>query len=91
MSDCIFFIYTGKQKTKTLKIIKSILKKNPSEKITYGSWKIINKNKKKYYKDKKNLIHLSSKYIHSDGLWENVGLAIKITSIEGSSNPAVKT
>jgi len=71
-------IYTGKQKTKTLKIIKSILKKNPSEKITYGSWKIINKNKKKYYKDKKILINLSSKHIHSDGLWDNVGLAIKV-------------
>ena len=71
-------IYTGKQKPKTYKIIKNILKKNPSEKIAYGTWKIINKNKKKYYKDKNNLIILSSKNIHSDGLWENVGLAIKI-------------
>ena len=48
-------IYTGKQKPKTSKIIKNILKKNLSEKINYGSWKIIKKNKKKYYKDKKNL------------------------------------
>ena len=71
-------IYTGKQKPKTYKIIKNILKDNPSEKITYGSWKIINKNKKKYYKDRNNLIVLKSKNIHSDGLWENVGLAIKI-------------
>ena len=71
-------IYIGKQKPKTSKIIKNILKKNPSEKTFYGSWKIINKNKKKYYKDKKNLINLNSKHIHSDGLWENVGLAIKI-------------
>ena len=71
-------IYTGKQKPKTSKIIKNILKKNPSEKEFYGSWKIINKNNKKYYKDKKNLVNLSSKYIHSDGLWENVGLAIKV-------------
>ena len=71
-------IYTGKQKPKIFKIIKNILKKNPSEKITYGSWKIINKNKKKYYKDKINLIKLESKHIHSDGLWENVGLAIKV-------------
>ena len=71
-------IYTGKQKSKTSKIIKNILKKNPSEKVAYGSWKIINKNKKKYYKDKKNLIYLYSKHINSDGLWENVGLAIKI-------------
>ena len=71
-------IYIGKQKPKILKIIKSILKTNPSEKVIYGSWKIINKNKKKYYKDKKNLINLGSKYINSDGLWENVGLAIKV-------------
>ena len=71
-------IYTGKQKSKTSKIIKKILKKNNSKKITYGLWKIINKNNKKYYQDKKNLINLTSKYINSDGLWENVGLAIKI-------------
>ena len=71
-------IYVGKQKQKTKKIIKNILKKNPSEIINHGSWKIFNKNNKKYYKDKGNLIILSSKHIHSDGLWENVGLAIKI-------------
>ena len=71
-------VYIGKQKPKILKIIKSILKTNPSEKVIYGSWKIINKNKKKYYKDKINLIKLESKHIHSDGLWENVGLAIKV-------------
>tara|TARA_B100001540_G_C15758572_1_gene620561 strand:+ start:167 stop:1423 length:1257 start_codon:yes stop_codon:yes gene_type:complete len=71
-------IYTGKQKPQTSKIIKNILKKNPSEKISYGSWKIINKNRKKYYKDNKNLIYLNSKHIHSDGLWDNVGLAIKV-------------
>ncbi len=71
-------IYIGKQNTKTAKIIKKILNKNPSQKVFYGSWKIINKGKKRYYRDKNNLINLSSKYIHSDGLWENVGLAIKV-------------
>ncbi len=71
-------IYIGKQNSRTSKIIQNILKKNPSEKIVYGSWKIIKKNKKKYYKDHKNLIYLNSKYINSDGLWENVGLAIKL-------------
>ena len=71
-------IYIGKQNTKTLKVIKKILKKNPSEKTFYGSWKIINRNKKKYYRDKNNLINLNSKHIYSDGLWENVGLAIKL-------------
>ena len=71
-------IYIGKQNSKISKIIKKILNKNPSQKVFYGSWKIINKNKKKYYKDKKNLINLNSKYINSDGLWENVALAIKV-------------
>ena len=71
-------VYIGKQEPKTSKIIRKILEKNPSEKEFYGSWKIINKNKKKYYKDKKNLISLSSKHINSDGLWQNVGLAIKV-------------
>ena len=71
-------VYIGKQNSKTAKIIKKILKKNQSEKVFYGSWKIINKNKRRYYKDKNNLIYLNSKYIHSDGLWENVGLAIKV-------------
>ena len=71
-------IYIGKQNSKISKIIKKILNKNPSQKVFYGSWKIINKNKKRYYRDKNNLINLNSKYIHSDGLWENVSLAIKV-------------
>ena len=33
---------------------------------------------KRYYKDKENLIRLISKNIFSDGLWDNVGLAIKV-------------
>jgi len=81
-------IYIGKQKPKILKIIKGILKNNSSNQIIYGSWKIINKNKKKYYKDKKNLIKLNSKQIHSDGLWENVGLAIK-AALDFGINPKV--
>jgi len=83
-------IYLGKQKPKTLKIVKNILEKNPSEKVIYGSWKIINKNKKRYYKDKKYLISLSSKHIHSDGLWENVGLAIKIALDLGVDKKIIK-
>jgi len=81
-------IYVGKQKPKIFKIIKSILKNNSSNQIIYGSWKIINKNKKKYYKDKKNLIKLNSKRIHSDGLWENIGLAIKV-ALDFGVNPKV--
>ncbi|OUW48131.1 MAG: hypothetical protein CBD56_03130 [Candidatus Pelagibacter sp. TMED196] len=71
-------IYTGKQRPRTLKIIKKILKKNSSHKEYYGSWSIISKKNKKFYKDQNNLILLKSQNIHSDGLWENVGLAIKV-------------
>ena len=46
-------IYTGKQKPKTFKIIKKILQKNSSHKKYYGSWSIIIKNNKKFYKDQK--------------------------------------
>ena len=71
-------IYIGKQKPKVMKIVKKILKKNKSN-ITYpSSWKIISKNKKLFYKDNKNIIKINSKYIHSKGLIDNLGLAIKI-------------
>ena len=71
-------IYIGKQKPKVLRIVKKILKKNKSN-ITYpSSWKIISKKKKLFYKDNKNLIKINSKYIHSKGLIDNLGLAIKI-------------
>ena len=72
-------IYVGKQKLQTLKIIKKILKKNPSKKVFYGQdWTIKKINKKIIYSDKKDLIALRSKKIFSDGIWQNVGLAIKI-------------
>ena len=71
-------IYIGKQKPKVLRIVKKILKKNKSN-ITYpSSWKIISKKKKLFYKDNKNLIKINSNYIHSKGLIDNLGLAIKI-------------
>ena len=71
-------IYIGKQTPNVLKIIKKILKKNKS-KVSYPSnWKII-KNKNKYsYKDRKNTIPIKSRYIHSEGLLNNLGLAIKV-------------
>ena len=71
-------IYVGKQQLGTQKIIKKILKKNTSEKLYYGEWKILKFKNKRYYKDKENLIRLISKNIFSDGLWDNVGLAIKV-------------
>jgi dihydrofolate synthase/folylpolyglutamate synthase len=71
-------IYIGKQKPKTLKIIKGILRKNKSN-ITYPSrWKIIYKGKKIFYKDTKCKLRIHSNYIHSKGLIDNLGLAIKI-------------
>ena len=83
-------IYIGRQKPKTLKIIKNILKKNLSDKLFYGSWKIINIRNKKFYKDKENLIKLDSKYIFSDGLWENVGLAVKVALDLGVKSEIIK-
>ena len=71
-------IYIGKQNPKTLKIIKGILKKNNSN-ITYPSkWRIIYKSRNIYYKDNKHKISIKSDYIHSKGLIDNLGLAIKI-------------
>ena len=71
-------IYIGKQKPKVLRIVKRILKKNKSNITFPSSWKIISKNKKLFYKDNKNIIKINSKYIHSKGLIDNLGLAIKI-------------
>ena len=72
-------IYVGKQKPQTLKIIKKILKKNPSQKVYYGNgWTLKKFGNKKIYKDTKGKIILKSKKILSDGLWDNVGLAIKV-------------
>ena len=71
-------IYIGKQTPKVLKIIKKILKKN-SSKITYPStWKIIKSKNEYSYKDRKNTIPIKSRYIHSEGLLNNLGLAIKV-------------
>ncbi len=71
-------IYIGKQKPKTLRIIKGILKKNESN-ITYPSkWRIIHKGKNIFYKDNKHKIPIKSNYIHSKGLIDNLGLSIKI-------------
>ena len=71
-------IYVGSQKPGTLKIIKSFLKKNPSDCSFHNTWRISTIKNIKYYKDKDNFIKLVSKNIHSEGLWDNVGLAIKV-------------
>ena len=72
-------IYVGKQKPKTMQIIKKILKKNPSRQVYYGSgWTLKKFGNKRIYKDKEGKIILKSKKIFGEGLWDNVGLAIKV-------------
>tara|TARA_B110000211_G_scaffold172213_1_gene194414 strand:+ start:780 stop:2036 length:1257 start_codon:yes stop_codon:yes gene_type:complete len=71
-------IYIGKQEPKTLKIIKSILKKNKSKKIYASEFSV--KKKKNYYlyNDQKHKIPILSKNIYSEGLISNLALAIKV-------------
>jgi len=71
-------IYVAKQKPKTLKIIKNILKKNRSKKV-YASQFTVKKIKKNYlYKDQNHKIPILSKTIHSKGLINDLALAIKV-------------
>ena len=71
-------IYVGKQRPDVLTKIKKNLKNNKS-KINYpNSWKLLKKNKHFFYRDKKNIIKLNTKNIHSKGLLENLCHAIKI-------------
>jgi len=71
-------IYIAKQQPKTLKIIKSILKKNKSKKV-YSSQFSVKKIKNYYfYKDQKYKILIRSNSIHSEGLINNLALSIKI-------------
>ena len=71
-------IYVGKQKKLILKKIKRILSKNLSVIKYSNSWKLIKSNNNFFYKDKKIIIKLNTKYIHSKGLLENLCFAIKI-------------
>ncbi len=71
-------IYIGKQKPFVLKKIKRFLKKNNSLIRYSNSWKLIKLNNNFFYKDKKVIIKLNTRYIYSKGLLENLCLAIKI-------------
>ena len=80
-------IYVGKQEPKTQKIIKQILRKNPSKKIFYGNaWSLKKFGNKRIYKDKKGRLTLKSNRIFSEGIWQNVGLAIKVARDFNISN-----
>ena len=71
-------IYVGKQTPYVLGKIKQNLKNNIS-KINYpNTWKLIKKNNRYFYQDKKNTINLNNQNIHSKGLLENLCHAIKI-------------
>jgi len=83
-------IYIGKQNRKTLKIIKKILKRNPSLKIYYGKdWILKNKGNKRIYKDKNIQFIIKSKKILSEGIWQNVALAIKVARDLGISKKTI--
>jgi len=71
-------IYIGKQQPRALGIIKNILKHNKSKQIYASSFKV--KKIKNYYlyQDQKNNIPIKSKTIHSEGLINNLALAIKV-------------
>jgi dihydrofolate synthase/folylpolyglutamate synthase len=71
-------IYVGKQLPKTLKIIKNILKDNKSKQIYATSFKVKKIKDHYFYQDKKNIIPIKSKTIHSEGLINNLSLAIKV-------------
>ena len=71
-------IYIGKQSLSVLKKIKKHLKNNMSKIIYPNTWKLIKKNKKYYYQDRKFKIKLNTKNIYSKGMFENVCLAIKV-------------
>ena len=82
-------IYIGKQQPKTLKIIRNILKDNKSKQIYASSFKI--KKVKDYYLylDQKNSIPIKSKTIHSEGLINNLALAIKVALDFGVSKKTI--
>jgi dihydrofolate synthase/folylpolyglutamate synthase len=71
-------IYVAKQKPKTLKIIKSILKKNKSKKVYSSQFGVEKINNYYFYKDQKYKIPIQSKSIHSEGLMNNLALSIKV-------------
>jgi dihydrofolate synthase/folylpolyglutamate synthase len=71
-------VYIGIQQPKTLKIIKNILKDNRSRKIYASCFKVKRVKDLYLYKDSKNTIYIKTKTIHSQGLINNLALAIKV-------------
>ena len=71
-------IYIGKQKKNIEKKIKFNLKKNKSKKKFSNTWALLKINKSYYYKDTTTNIKLNTRYIHSEGLLNNLCLGIKV-------------
>ena len=71
-------IYIGEQSKINEKKVRSVLKKNLSEKVYSDNWSLKYKNQKYVYEDKKNIIPIRNKNINSKGLYKNVAMAIKI-------------
>ena len=83
-------IYIGKQNPSTMKIIKEILKKNKSKKIYYGNdWTLKKVRGRIIFKDKLGKLTLKSNNIVSEGIWQNVGLAIKVARDFKISNKTI--
>ena len=82
-------IYIGKQQPKTLKIIKNFLTNNKSKKVYASSFRI--KKFKDYYlyQDSRNIIPVKPKTIYSDGLIDNLALAIKVALDFGVSKKII--
>ncbi len=71
-------VYIAKQNPKVLKLIKSFLKKNKSNKVFYGSdFTIIKKQKKYFYKDSQYYFELKSN-LFGDYMHENMAVAVKL-------------
>ena len=71
-------IYIAKQNPRTLKIIKNILKTNKSKKVFASNFKIKKIKNFYIYKDQKHTFPIHTKNIHSEGLINNLALAIKV-------------
>ena len=71
-------IYIGKQNPANEKKIKFFLKKNISRKIYSNNWKLIKKKKNYFFKDSKNFIPIKTNNVKSEGLFNNIAMAIKI-------------
>ena len=71
-------IYVAKQQPKTLRIIKKFLKNNKSKQVYASNFKVKKLKGHYLYQDLENRIPIKSKVIHSEGLINNLALAIKV-------------